>query len=56
MKFVLVLEKTQPTGNIMNMHGIVIEDPCIFCLKFSENEKIFLGIAFLLNLGDCGLR
>jgi len=45
MKFVLVLEKTQPTGNIMNMHGIVIEDPCIFCLKISENEKIFLNFA-----------
>jgi hypothetical protein len=24
MKFVLVLEKTQPAGNKMNMHGIVI--------------------------------
>ena len=37
--------KTQPTGNIMNMHGIVIEDPCIFCLKISENEKIFVNFA-----------
>ena len=37
--------KSSTNGNIMNMREIVILDSCIFCLKISENEKIFLNFA-----------